>query len=274
MAQGRRLYGEDELGELGHLHLETLAEALAGACCLKTFDDAGWRYHKRLRIEGCVQTCFQSSGRHHEAVGLGHLSLGDRGRRMGEGELGSFGDDVPSCDGVDDAVLLGSIRVHRPALKDHRQGHGQGCHAWKALSALGARKKAEIDLREANLRLGRGHAVVASKADLAAAAQGRPIESRHHSLRRCVNHVHHLAQGFHRVVLLHLFLAHGNHQRKLSDFGTSTEHGTIAGDDDALDLGVRNELWELFLERGHQTCAEGVDRWAVHGDHTDAIGTH
>mmetsp|Transcript_130661 Transcript_130661/g.419034 ORF Transcript_130661/g.419034 Transcript_130661/m.419034 type:complete len:676 (+) Transcript_130661:390-2417(+) len=250
--QGGGLHAEEQPGELLALDLAAFLEAHGAAGCADAIDDGLGCDHALGLLRGLVQDHVQCAAERLEAIRLQHRSLGDRGGGLRERELRGLLDDVALGDGVDDTGLEGLGHLHRCTRDEHGQTNLERCQARDALRALSAREQAELHLREADARGRDAHAVVAGKGHLEAAAQGNAVDGGDHGLRGGVHEVEDGAEALDGGHVLEGLGSLLGDFAELSDFGAAAEKPALASDDDGLDLGVGNQLLDVFPERRHQ----------------------
>ena len=172
-------------------------------------------------------------------------------------------------DAVDEARLQRLGRLDGPARHAHRQ---RGLHAdqpRQPLRAFGAGDDAEVHLRQAELRVWHGHAVVPGHGHLEAAAERSAVD-RHHDRLRAV-----LDAGQEVVHLRRARLGAPDDVLEALDVGAGDEGAAGAATTIACDGRVGGGL----RQRGRQAVdglgAEGVDRRVVDEDdgHT-AVEAH
>src|SRR5690606_31926096 len=135
------------------------------------------------------------------------------------------------------------------------------------LGAPGAGDHPEQDLGEAQPGVGRAHPQVGGERQLAAAAQGEPVDRRDHRDRQPRQRGAHLAQGAgvaHRRAVVPL--------PHLLDARARGEDLRPAGDDDGADLLAAPHLLDGLRQLGDQHPVQGVDRRLGQGDHGQPAG--
>ena len=181
--------------------------------------------------------------------GLADGGAGQRNRRLAQVALG---------DRIGDAERQRLLGLDLPPARRQIDGVAQADQARQALRAAGAGNEAELDLGQADPRLGVEHARVAGQRQLEAAAERRAMDRGDHRLFRGLDDRQDVRQrrGQRRLA-------------KFADVGASDEGAPLAGDDHRLDrrVGVSR------ADRARQALANrlrgGVDRRIVDQHQSD-----
>src|SRR5215467_9358887 len=135
-------------------------------------------------------------------------------------------------------------------------------HARQPLGAAGARKQAELYLRQTEARALHAHPVVAGQGDLEPAAECRAMDRRHDRLRRALDQVENRVQT---GLLWRL--------AELRDVGARDEGAAGADDDDRLHRVVADRLLDTVVQALTHVLAEGIDGRVIDSEHGHAAAS-
>ena len=174
-------------------------------------------------------------------------------------------------DDVDQPDRGGLVAVESFAEHHHAQRPGGADDARKALGTAGAREQSQLDLREPDHRIGRGHAEVAGKCELGAAAQRIAADRGDHGFRHGLDGRLDVDPPPDLLVVLRAEVPHHRH------VGAGAERLVGPRDDHSSDLGIRAQLFGdrtepldgLQVDRVHRRAVEhhhGHRALALHGE--------
>ena len=163
-------------------------------------------------------------------------------------------------DFIDQPERLRLLGRNRVAAGHHLHRIRHRYDARQALRAAGAGQDAELDLGQAEQRLGRGDPVVAGERELEAAAEREAADRGDERLRHLVLAVVDVGQvGLDARAV------------ELLDVGAAGERLRRADEDHCLDRGILVGFLEVLHDRRAQRVGEAVDRRVVHADDGDAV---
>jgi hypothetical protein len=189
-------------------------------------------------------------------------------------------------DGVDQLQRLRLLQIDRFALQQQRHRLLRRHDARHALGAARAGEQADLDLGQAETRLGifSGDAIVAGQRQLEAAAECEPVDRGHPRLARGFDRAEHLREA---AALLEQHLVGRGLALRLQHVGILAAHALqhrqvrtrrqrllAGGDDDALHGGIGGRLLDDLLKLADRRLIQHVHRTAgrVPGDKRDAVG--
>ncbi len=172
-------------------------------------------------------------------------------------------------DDVDEAGGLGFLRVQGPAGGDQAHGLEQALFAaalveapGQALRAAVARQQVQVDLRLAEARVPvRDHAG-AGEHELAAAAEGRAVDRRHHRLAEVLEQREGRVRGVRRG-LRGLEVAGLAHLQQFLDVGAGHESAAGTGDHQGLDVVLVGDVLEHGVQLVEGALVQGIHRRRV-----------
>ena len=171
----------------------------------------------------------------------------------------------PSIRLIHDAGFQRVLRLDRIAACAHLNRFGDAGQARQALRAAGAGNEAELHFRLANLRIGRGHAVVAGHGQFQSAAESGAMNGHHDWLGAVFDLQQQREQSG-----AGLCLARG-HLAEFFDVGAGDESAPAADDDGGDHSRILLDLIDGFGNSFGHAGAHGVHRRIVDGDDGDTV---
>ena len=169
---------------------------------------------------------------------------------------------------IDQAHAIGLLRRDHLAAQDELQGAALADQTRQALGSAAARNESQGDFGLAELRALDGDPDRAGHRGLAAAAQGKAIDGRHHRLAEILDEIEHLLPE-----TAGLFGLESGQVCELADIGAGDE-GLVAGtrQDDAADRRIIACILEgLAQVRPGRRIQRVEDFRAIDGDVGDAV---
>jgi len=161
----------------------------------------------------------------------------------------------------------GGLAAADPVQRGGRPGHARQPHR-----AAKAREQAELDLRQADLRLHRHHPQAAGQRHLQAAAQRRTVEGHHAGHVQVLQRAQRQVLGPHRLRDGRRGLL--EHGAELGDVGADDEHRLRAAHQHAAQAVVAGQLPHGVVKLLHGGAVELVDAvaLAVEAQFDEAVG--
>ena len=159
---------------------------------------------------------------------------------------------------VEQLGLRELFRHHRRAADDHVERSLEADDARQPLRAAGARKDAQLDLGQRDLRARRRDAEVATERELEAATHRHGVYRGDHRFGRCFDRAYHRVQ-----------MRLGRRLRRVEFLDVRAAGECLAGADqnNRLDLRIRMRRVDAVDDCGAQCETETVDRRIVQRDH-------
>ena len=170
---------------------------------------------------------------------LGNQALGVTKRKLAQ--LSFFGEFV------DDAPFLGLARAERRSGQNSVQRFLRPNEPRQALRAAGARDDAELDLRQAAFRRGRGDTIMRRQRHFEPAPERRAVDRGDDRLRRVFHGVERFLQA-----------GWGGRLAEFGNVGAGDERPPVADDDDRLDGAVPFRRFDAALEALSDGLRQGV----------------